>query len=248
MTMFAPHPRTPAGDAQPRGPWVMQQRWHNLLFAHWRVSPDVVQPHLPPGIDLDTYQGDAWVSIIPFHMTGVRLRWSPPIPTAHAFAELNVRTYVSRGGVAGIWFFSLDAESTVAVVGARLGAALPYYRASMDVRLGTRHIDYRSVRVLGGGPPAVFDATYSPCGSQFMAHPGSLDAFLTERYSLFSSDGRRLWQIDVSHPPWELHSAIANIRRNTMLDAAGLEVSASPPLLHFATSNDVRFWPPTRVD
>jgi len=227
--------------------WVMRQRWHNLLFAHWRVPAERIQRQLPPGIELDLYGDAAWVSVIPFYMTGVRFRAMPPIPTAHAFAELNVRTYVRCNGEPGIWFFSLDAASTLAVIGARLGAGLPYFRARMSVEFRSRSIDYRSER-LGTNTPAVFDATYDVTGPAIVtAGPGSLDAFLTERYCLFSSDGRRIWRVDVEHPRWTLYGAKAYFRRNTMLEAAGLGDDAGDPLLRAATLQEVRFWPPRRV-
>lgn len=235
-------------SAERRGPWVMQQRWHHLLFAHWRVPVETIARRLPPGMDVDVYDGSAWVSVIPFYMTGVRFRAMPPIPTAHAFAELNVRTYVRCNGQPGIWFFSLDAASTLAVIGARLGAALPYYPAKMRVEFGSPAIDYYCQRLGVTGAPAVFDATYQLTGPQILsADPGSLDFFLTERYCLFSSDGRRIWRVDVEHPRWTLSAAHVVFRRNTMLEAAGINDAFGDPLLSAATFQDVRFWPPARV-
>jgi uncharacterized protein len=231
----------------PPGLWVMQQRWHDLLFAHWRVKPESIQRLLPADIEVDTYRDDAWVSVIPFYMTGVRFRALPPIPTANSFAELNVRTYVRCGGDPGIWFFSLDAASTLAVVGARLGAALPYFRAAMTVGPGSRAIDYRSERLGIVERPAIFDATYYPGARCVEAAPGSLDFFLAERYTLFSADGAGTWRIDIHHPRWKLQTAHAAIRRNTMLDAAGVTTGCGQPLLRFAAFQDVRFWPPKRV-
>jgi len=171
----------------------------------------------------------------------------PPIPTAHAFAELNVRTYVTHRGVAGVWFLSLDAESTLAVLGARLGAALPYYRAAMDVRLGPHSVEYRSDRILAQQSPAQFDMTYTPRGLRPQAVAGSLDYFLVERYAVFSGDHHRLWRIDIDHPSWQLYDADAVIRRKTVLTAAGLHGLSGEPLLHFAPVKDVDFWRPRRV-
>jgi uncharacterized protein len=241
-------PETEKND-RPRlhGSWFMLQRWHNVLFAHWRVPAEWVSRLLPKGITLDTFGGDAWVSAIPFYMSDVRLRWMPPIPTAHAFAELNVRTYVTHGGVAGIWFLSLDAESTLAVLGARFGAALPYYRAAMDVRLGFHSVEYRSDRLLARQCPAQFDMTYTPRGLRPEVVAGSLDYFLVERYALFSGDRDRLWRMDIDHPRWQLYDADAVIRHNTVLSAAGLHGVTGEPLLHFAPVQDVHFWRPIRV-
>src|ERR1041384_3644254 len=101
----------------PAGPWVMVQRWHDLLFAHWRCPISDLRPLIPQPLEIETYDGDAWISVIPFYMSGVRMRWSPPIPTTSAFQEINVRTYVTLDNRPGIWFFSLDCESSLAVVG-----------------------------------------------------------------------------------------------------------------------------------
>ena len=223
----------------------MRQRWHDLLFAHWRVPAEEIQRILPAPLKVDTYDGDAWVSVIPFYMTGVRFRGLPPVPTAHAFAELNVRTYVTHDGYSAIWFFSLDAASTLAVIGARIGAALPYFRAAMSITRHGESFDYRSQRA-GSGEPVVFEATYRPTGA-LAVQPGSLDYFLTERYSLFAQRASGIRRMDVVHPPWELQGAQAEIRRNTMLDAAGVSTRQTEPLLHFAEFQEVYFWPPVRV-
>jgi len=224
----------------------MQQRWHELLFAHWSFPPETVRPLLPAGLELDTFDGLAWVGVIPFHMSGVRLRAAPPLPTTRAFAELNVRTYVRHGNRAGVWFFSLDAESTLAVIGARLGARLPYYRASMSIDCISAWIHYGSARV-SGDTPAEFSAKYRPRPAALPVTPGSLASFLTDRYCLFSGDGHRLWQVSIVHPPWTLYEAEAVIDRNSMLEAAGLPAPSARPVLHFATFQDVRFWWPERV-
>ena len=124
----------------PAGPWVMVQRWHDLLFAHWRCPITELRPLIPEPLEIDTFDGSAWIGVIPFYMSGVRMRATPPVPTANAFEELNVRTYVTLDGRPGIWFFSLDCASSLAVLGARIGIYLPYFRASMSmVRNGERH-------------------------------------------------------------------------------------------------------------
>ena len=117
----------------PGKPWVMTQTWHDLLFAHWRCPIEDLRPLVPQPLEIDTFEGSAWISVTPFYMSGVRMRLAPPVPTASAFEELNVRTYVTLDGRPGIWFFSLDCASSLAVVGARIGVYLPYYRATMKI-------------------------------------------------------------------------------------------------------------------
>jgi uncharacterized protein YqjF (DUF2071 family) len=237
---LAPHP-------EPAGPWAMQQRWHDLLFAHWPVSVDAVRPLVPAPLAIDTHGGTAWIGVIPFHMTDVRVRVAPPVPTANAFAELNVRTYVTHGGRRGVWFFSLDAASTLAVIGARVGARLPYYRATIDCSRDDRGISFRSER-WNADPPAVFEARYRPEDGETIPDPNSLSYFLTERYCLFSGDADELWRVDIHHPRWRLHAAQADILCNTMIEAAGLDTPDIGPKLHYSAFQDVRFWLPTKLD
>ena len=150
----------------------MVQRWHDLLFAHWRCPISEVRPLIPAPLEIETYDGSAWIGVIPFYMTGVRMRGVPPLPTAHAFEELNVRTYVTLDGRPGIWFFSLDCASMLAVVGARVGIHLPYFRAAMRM---TRHdngtIEYQSRRWAIAGPPARYSGSYSAVGAEATAPP-----------------------------------------------------------------------------
>src|SRR5690349_21363697 len=115
-----------------RGPWVMAQTWLHLLFAHWPVPPEALRPYLPPELAVDTFDGTAWLGITPFE---VRLR-PRGLPVRMRFPELNVRTYTTVDGRRGIWFFSLDAGSLPAVLGARLSYRLPYHRATMGVQRG----------------------------------------------------------------------------------------------------------------
>src|SRR5690349_18551619 len=129
-------------------------RWRDLLFAHWPVPVEAVRPLVPAGLEIDTFDGQAWVGVVPFRMEGVAPRFLPSVPGPSAFPELNVRTYVRRGRRAGVWFFSLDAASRVAVEGARLGFHLPYYRAAMSVATDGGWTTYRSERLDRRGPPA----------------------------------------------------------------------------------------------
>jgi uncharacterized protein len=229
----------------PPGPWVMVQRWHDLLFAHWRCAARDLRPLIPAPLEIETFDGSAWIGVIPFYMSGVRMRGMPPIPTAHAFLELNVRTYVTLDGRPGVWFFSLDAASSWAVIGARLGIRLPYFRAAMRRTQRDGAIGYASDRWSIAGAPASFAATYR--GLEPLAEPGPLDRFLTDRYSLYASDGKRLWRGDIIHPPWALQAAEARVDRNSMIAAAGIEAAGGTPLLHFSAFQDVRFWWPVRV-
>ena len=229
-------------------PWVMHQRWTNLLFAHWPVAPDALRPLLPSSLTLDTFDGEAWVGVIPFHMSNVRPRGIPPMPWVSSFHELNVRTYVRLGGRAGVWFFSLDASNPLAVRAARAAVHLPYYDARMGMKVAPDgSVAYHSERTHRGAPPAVFHATYRPESEAHRAAPGTLEYFLVERYELFSTSRRGLLHVKIAHPPWPLQRASARINRNIMGAAAGIALTGEPAHLRFAARVDVRTWPPGAV-
>ena len=167
----------------------MRMRWVDLLFAHWPMPVEALRPLVPPGLELDTFDGQAWLGIVPFRMEDVAPRFLPAVPGLGAFPELNVRTYVRRGRRRGVWFLSLDAASRFAVEGARAAFHLPYFRARMSSETEAGWVEYRSERVDRRGPAARFEGRYRPIGPVEPAAPGSLAAFLTDRRGLVR--GRR---------------------------------------------------------
>ncbi|HEX8075156.1 MAG TPA: DUF2071 domain-containing protein [Thermoleophilaceae bacterium] len=226
----------------PDRPWFMAQTWRHLLFAHWRVDPGALARVLPPGLPLDTFDGAAWVGVTPFAVDTFRVRLLPPPPAVHSFPELNVRTYVTVDGRPGIWFFSLDAGSRLAVEGARRLYRLPYFRARASLDDGDPGVSFRSVRTQSDGPPASLRVEYRASGPAGEPVPGTLDHWLTERYCLYTVDARgRLLRGDIHHRPWVLAPATAAIGENTMGGQIGVELAA-PPLLHVAAPQDVVFW------
>jgi uncharacterized protein len=234
----------------PQQPWVHIQRWHDLLFAHWPVDPERVRAAMPEQLRpfLDIYDGKAWVGVIPFWMSNVRMRWLPPVPTAGKFPELNVRTYLTIAGKPGVYFFSLDAGSLLAVMGARLGYALPYYWARMLVETSRApDITYRSSRRERAREAAEFRGRYAPLGPEFNAAPGSLDSFLVERYCLYTTRGTRIIRGNIHHLPWPLQAAEAEIFHNSMAEAAGIKLPELPPVLHYAREMEVLIWAPERA-
>src|ERR671914_67132 len=163
----------------PSGPWVLGMSWRELLFMHWPVGVEDLRPLVPPALGIDTFEGSAWLGVVPFDMTGVRPRCLPAVPRLSHFPEINLRTYVTAKGRPGIWFFSLDAHSRVAVRLARATFHLPYFDAEMSCHASGDEIDYRSLRRHRGAPEAKFAARYSPVGERFQR--GSIETFLTER-------------------------------------------------------------------
>ena len=227
----------------PSEPWVGHMRWCDLAFLHWTVDPSQIQPLLPAGLELDTFDGKAWLGVVPFRMEAVRLRFSPNIPGLSAFPELNVRTYARAGNRTGVWFLSFDATNRVAVRGARFLLNLPYYDAEIIVEHRGDAIAYRSRRVHAGATPAEFVASYAPAGAVYEAKPGTLDYFLVERYCLFLvNQSGELGYLDVHHHPWALQPATVRIETNTMAAASGIPLPAAPPLAHFARDLEVVAW------
>ena len=220
----------------------MGQTWEDLLFAHWSMPEAVLRPHVPDMLDVATFDGDAWVGITPFRVSGLRLRGMLPLPLASSFLELNVRTYVTAHERPGIWFFSLDASSAWAVEAARRMYKLPYFHAQMSVDRRGGWIDYSSSRRDHAQRPFVFTARYRPAGAVFHAESGTLEHFLTERYCLYALDRGRLARAEIHHPPWPLARAEAEIELNTM-PPDGLELPDAEPLLHFSARQDVLIWP-----
>lgn len=231
----------------PRRPWALQMGWEDLAFLHWPVSPQLVQPLLPRGLTVDTFEGRAWIGVVPFRMAEVRLRGMPPIPTTAVFEELNVRTYVLANGRPGVWFFSLDAASRLAVRGARWGCGLPYFDAAMELRRAGERCEYRSRRVHRGAREAAFEGTYWPVGPAARADEGTLEHWLVERYCLVTVRRKRICQLDVHHRPWVLQSGAAEIRLNSMAEASGIPLPAVEPLVHFVPRLDVVAWAPAAL-
>lgn len=225
----------------------MTQRWNDLLFAHWPVAADELDLLLPEGLVADTFDGSAWVGIVPFWMDRIQMNGAPMVPGANRFAELNLRTYVRQrnSNIAGVYFFSLDAANPIAVAVARMVFQLPYFWAKMSVRhRGDRDLVYSSERLFSRNP-ARFRAVYRSLGpgSPDPTSPGSIEYFLTERYCLFTTDSRgQLHRGNIHHLPWPLERAEAEIEINDLAAAHGIRLPKVPPLLHYARELTVYVW------
>lgn len=226
----------------------MRMRWLDLLFAHWRVDASAIRNLLPQGLELDLFEGQAYLGAVPFTMEGVSPRLLPDVPGMHAFPELNLRTYVKAGGKPGVWFFSLDAGQKLAVRVARRFFHLPYFDARFQIDYLGEGVTYAAVRSHRGAPPATFAATYRPTGPVYRTTPGTLDRWLTGRYCLYGADSAgHLYRGEIDHAPWPLQPAEAEIQVNTLGDWLGIKMQGPPATLHFAKSLDVRAWWVERV-
>jgi uncharacterized protein YqjF (DUF2071 family) len=213
---------------QPSFPVVMWQRWERLLFLHWEWSAAEIQKTLPPGLEVDLFQGRAFLGLIPFVMRGVRPRFCPPVPGLSDFLEMNVRTYVrDQSGRAGVWFYSLDCTQPVAVAVARTFFHLPYFRAVMtEKKDGEGTIRYTARR---RGSPDTAELAYTPQGVFRRAAVGSLEEFLVERYRLFAGGKQRLWSGQVWHLPYEFSPVELSNWSELPLQQAGFAPSGRAP-------------------
>lgn len=225
----------------PDAPWVMRQSWRNLLFAHWPVAASALRDALPSCLEIDTFEGSAWVAVVPFSMNEVCPRFVSPMPWISDFLELNVRTYVSHNGIRGVFFFSLDCSNPLAVRVARSFFHLPYYDAEMSLEASGSEIRYHSVR---HATAEEFKVNYAPVGGLLQTSADSIEHFLTERYCLYTTDSAgKLKQGVIHHLPWPLQKAEAEIFRNTMISSRlGFSLPDTEPLLHFSKSIDTVEW------
>ena len=243
-----------APTREPDSPVLMHQNWHHLLFMHWEVPPSALQALLPHGLDLDTFDGKAYVGLVPFTISGVRPSFIPPLPLISSFHEVNVRTYVHRGGKdPGVWFFSLDASSTLAVAAARAAYKLPYFHSQIELKTSSdvpAIIDFTAERDdTNGQLPANGRFRYAPMdGIKSHATPGSLEFFLVERYILYSADEQKnLYRARVHHAPYPLQRADILECDETLTWAAGIRRGETQPLRHYASEVNVKVYALERV-
>jgi uncharacterized protein YqjF (DUF2071 family) len=235
------HPR-------PHGPPILHQSWSHLAFLHWPLEPRFVRPLLPRGLELETYDGQAWLGVTPFRVSRMRPALFPALPWVGDQIELNFRTYVRAGDVPGVWFFSLDATNPLAVYSARRGFRLPYYLASMSYERSGRARRFVSGRTHRGALPARFEAEWTIGDWLPDAAPGSLDHFLLERYWLYASDGTDLWRARIQHERWPLRRAHPVRFSATLFAAHDLPTVREAPLMHAQREPmHVEIWPLRRV-
>jgi uncharacterized protein YqjF (DUF2071 family) len=249
----------------------MHQSWGKLLFMHWAIDAELLRPLIPSQLSIDTFDGKAWIGVVPFTMWGIRASFLPPIPGTSAFHELNVRTYVHFNGVPGVWFFSLDATHSLAIWGARTFYHLPYFKAAMNLSQKGNTIEYSSRRTdtltyarffageaaqfsadlnadhLQKLPQAELETTWTIGEPLAQSTPGTIEFFLTERYCLYSCHRDNLYRSRIFHEPWALRSATIDAHQSTMVESLGLTTPAGEPLLHYAESIAVEIWPLWRV-
>ncbi|MBP3953276.1 YqjF family protein [Bacillus suaedae] len=231
----------------PKEPWIMAQTWKHLLFAHYRVEKAVLRELVPKCFEIDTYDGQAWISIVPFEMSGIHLHGLRELPAAPVFEELNVRTYITFGGKPGVYFFSLDANSALAVKFANITYGLPYLHAKMRKIVKAETVEFFSERTDARAEKGIFSSEYRPISEEFTSTSGSIDYWLTERYLLYVVKGKGIYEGNIHHCPWALQEAEAKFEINTVAESVGIPIEEKPDILTYSKKLDVLVWRPKKV-
>lgn len=234
----------PLSSATHQGPWVMAQTWDHLLFAHWPIDPAQLRRVVPSRLDIDTFDGQAWLGVVTFDICRIHLHGLPPTPGLAHFPEVNLRTYVRHHGRRGVLFLSLHCPNRLAMAIARPWFRLPYHYADVHLAERAGQVDFVSHSPAG----ASFAADYRSTSAPFAADPGSLEHWLTERYCYYTAatDGR-LYRCDIDHPQWALTHAGATVHANSLPQQFGLDRGVTPPLLHCGQRTEARIWALRRV-
>ncbi len=228
----------------PSPPWVLFMTWRDLLFASWRVPVEKLRPLVPPELELDAFDGSAWVSMVPMRVTDMHYRGVPPIPGMETLRELNLRTYVTRGNKPGVYFLSIDCPAVVSDWMANHFFGVPYLRANIATINDGGTYQYASERIQKTQPPPAFFGSFQPVGEEFDPSQNPLAKFLVERYCLYFVKDGVVWRGDIYHADWHLRAAEAVIAVNTIPKAAGLEVPAKPDHLVYCLETDTLIWLP----
>ncbi len=225
----------------PAYPWMMYQKWEDLLSLHIPVDPEALRSHVPKELELDVYGGKAWISIFPFLIRDLRFRNMPRFPYFHKFLELNVRTYVKHKGIPGVYFFSLDAEKMVPVLGAR-SVTLPYHKAKMKrvEKHGWTHYSSRRQHA----DKAYFEARYKTLTSAAPADEETLDHWLFERYRLYKTICGTVIHIAIHHLKWKLADVSVDYNPESINSLLPGNIEGKPAAAHYSPVLDVIFWPP----
>lgn len=227
---------------RPSGQPLMHQSWGKLLFMHWPIAEEILRPLIPSSLQIDTFDGTAWIGVVPFTMWDIRAfpPYVPKIPFLNTMHELNVRTYVSSDGEPGVWFLSLDCNNAAAVFGARKSYFLPYFNATISLQQKDQTIEYVLTR--RDKPAARFSSSWNIGQPIAETRPGTLPFFLTERYCLYSNRKSKVYRSRIFHRPWQLSTASVTRLESTMIESHGLPAPSGEPLLHYAEEVSVDIW------
>lgn len=223
--------------------WMMRQSWNNLLFSHWPVSPEVLRPHIPSTLKIDTFEQFAWVGIVLFVMEGIYPRGISSVSLVPKFPEINVRTYVQYNGKPGVFFMSLDVEDWASLTIAKKWYRLPYRAAQISYKKEGQTYYFHSIRKDRTNIPIMFKGNFTPRSEVFFPKKETLDHWLTERYCLYSTNHRgNIYCGEIHHRPWPLQTVEAEISSNTLFSPFNIDIPKVRPLFHFSKGVDTLIW------
>lgn len=224
----------------PERPWVMTQTWHHLLFCHWPIEKEVIQELLPPELELDTYRGKAWLGVVPFKVKNMRMRGLPRVPYLHTVLQVNIRTYVTYKGISGIYFLTIDANKRLAVWGARIGALLPYRKASIRMTTRKDGIHFQSVSRELNQDKEKLDILYHPVSNAYTPSLNSLENWLFERYCFFVVHHKKVYRGDIHHDRWQVKRA--DVKINHLPTNFIFSSIQNEPLCHYTRKKQAFAW------
>ena len=237
---------TPERPVPLRRTWL-RNTWRELTFVHWAVDPAQVQRLLPMGLTVDTFDGDAYVSLIPFEMNDASPRGLPAVPWLSRFAETNVRTYVvDSAGNRAIWFFSLEAARLPIVLFAKGLLGFPYVWSTMSIAVDGSRRRYETTRRRWPRRPPSTTVVEVDVGDEIVRQ-SDLDVFLTARWGTVARWGGTLRHHPVDHPAWTLHDATLIELDDHSVAAGGIDIGGSEPIVRWAAPIDATFGRPSRV-
>lgn len=216
----------------PEGNWKYYQEWHDVLFAHWKYAPELVERILPTGLQPDIYNGDAWISLVAFEVRGMRPHFFPAFSPVSDFFEINMRTYVKRNGRQGIYFLSLEAQKTLSAFMGRTAIGLNYYKSEIVHRDGYFRSVNRKHRYY-------FRIKYYTRNEEVKRN--DLDRWLMERYSLFHEILGKIYRNDIMHDEWELKKIEIN-SFDLYYNFGDIEMRSPAIMYHFSDGVSVPTW------
>lgn len=229
--------------------WIIRQAWSNVLFTHWPISAELLRPHIPRSLEIDTFDGTAWLSVVVFVMEGIYLRGLSALSVTPKFAEVNVRTYVQRNGKPGVYFMSLDVGDLASLMIAKRWYRLPYKAAQISSNKEGQTFFCQSQRKGQAKVPIGFHANYIPLAEVYISKKGTFDHWLTERYCFFSTDKRaNIYCGEIHHQPWPLQKVDTEICRNSLFTPFQFDLSDEKTIAHFSKGLDSFFWNIKRLD
>lgn len=240
---MAKHGKSVPNGSRPGGHNLVHMTWSHLLFLHWPINPALLKKLVPPILEIDTFEGRAYVGLVAFNVSGLRPVGTPSVPGLSSFLQLNARTYVKHGGNSGVYFLSIDASNAIAVWMARSFFHLPYFRARIESGIGNDRIRFESVRTHQGARKARFSCEWVPGKPLPPSHPGELTHFLTERFRLYTTYRNRAYENQVWHERWPLKNAsIAEFETN-VFETEGMGSTQGEPIVHYCDELAVEAWP-----